>query len=393
MTATAISSLLAGASRAASRPDKAGSPDADGTPFARLLGSEPDDAPAAEAAPAAREDTADSPAAGEATVVAEAGPQLPAWLLALRAPPPPTGEGATANAVPAAASAPKGGSLPPAAPLTLDSLRNAKGIVGRPGETPPTRTPPTGIADGREAVAALAADAAAPPVTAALPGADTTLDAARSAALDAAIARLDTLLAASASTPTQPAADRGTPVPAGSAAIGDTAAALAAASTGSLAVRTDTYGEPLSLEGRDAAIRLGERLRWLHESGVQEARLQLHPRELGSVDIRIRIEGQAASVWFGADHPGARAALEAALPQLRERLAGEGLQLGQTSVGSQGNGGGGQPWQQAGEQTREPPEPVAGGRRGDADDGEAARPSLVPASGSRLVRGLVDRYA
>lgn len=119
--------------------------------------------------------------------------------------------------------------------------------------------------------------------------------------------------------------------------------------------------------------------------------MQLHPRELGSVDIRIRIEGQGASVWFGADHPGARAALEASLPQLRERLASEGLQLSQAEVGSQTQQQPGQ--QQARSDQGGGDKAAANSRFGDAAGREISAASTTAAAAIRPAQGLVDRYA
>ena len=169
-------------------------------------------------------------------------------------------------------------------------------------------------------------------------------------------------------------------------------AAAASALNASVANQTDAFGEPLSLQGHDAALRLGERLRWLTESGVQEARMQLHPRELGSVDIRIRIEGQGASVWFGADHPGARAALEATLPQLRERLASEGLQLTQTSVGSQTQQQDGRQ-QQGGAEHGERASSAVGSRLDGAATAESGIATMAREIPPRRALGLLDRYA
>lgn len=148
-------------------------------------------------------------------------------------------------------------------------------------------------------------------------------------------------------------------------------------------------GAPIVLDSPDLPAQLGERLHWLAGNGVQEARLQLHPRDLGSIDVQIRIEARGASVWFAADHAAARGALESALPQLRERFAADGLQLGQAQVSAQSSA-----WT-FGDSSRQSaraytPNAASGtGSGASADEDIAAAPARLPV----LHVGLVDRYA
>lgn len=396
MTATAISALLPNRPNSASRSRAADASDSEAAPFASLLGSEPTAAKDDAATSAVRDDADKLDDAGEHDDTRiEANAQLPAWLLALRAPPATPPE-AAADAAPAAAAGlfAKGGG--PTVPVATGSPRELLALKARPGDTPPTQQPKGPLVD--QAVPA-AGDPLLPPVATdpartadAVPAAAVTLDAQATAALDAAIAKLDSGHPA-ASSPATAGDLRSLAPTAGSAAAAPAPSPAPDLLTASaMATATDAFGEPLSLNGQDAALRLGERLRWLREAGVQEARLQLHPRELGSVDIRIRIEGQGASVWFGAEHPGARAALEATLPQLRERLASEGLQLSQASVGSQMQDSGSR--QQQPGSNRDAPSPTAfdSGPLGAASGDGSTAAARIPQAG-RSVRGLVDRYA
>src|SRR5262249_10224589 len=56
------------------------------------------------------------------------------------------------------------------------------------------------------------------------------------------------------------------------------------------------------------------------------------PEHLGPVEVQISVQNGDASVWFGASHPDARAALEQALPRLREMFASQGLTLTDSGV-------------------------------------------------------------
>ena len=66
---------------------------------------------------------------------------------------------------------------------------------------------------------------------------------------------------------------------------------------------------------------------------VQSAELSVTPADLGPISVSIEVRGQEAALSFGAAHATTRAALEDALPRLREMLAAQGLQLAQAQVG------------------------------------------------------------
>jgi flagellar hook-length control protein FliK len=78
------------------------------------------------------------------------------------------------------------------------------------------------------------------------------------------------------------------------------------------------------------------RLRMMQGQNGTEARLNLHPAELGRLQIAISSEGEATRVAFVVDNAQAKEALEQAMPRLREFLAQAGLQLADGSVSQQG---------------------------------------------------------
>ncbi|MEG1466568.1 MAG: flagellar hook-length control protein FliK [Hafnia sp.] len=88
---------------------------------------------------------------------------------------------------------------------------------------------------------------------------------------------------------------------------------------------------------------LSQQILMFNRSGQHSAELRLHPQDLGSLQISLRIDDNQAQLHMASGHSQVRAALEAALPQLRTALADSGIQLGQSSVGSeaqpQWNGG------------------------------------------------------
>jgi flagellar hook-length control protein FliK len=130
---------------------------------------------------------------------------------------------------------------------------------------------------------------------------------------------------------------------------------------------------------------IGERVLWLVRDGLQEARLQLNPRELGPVEVRLAIGDGAAQVSFSTQHAGTAAAVQQSLPQLRDLLAQQGLQLGQATVSHQPAGDGQAAQQQAQGSGGQPGWERS--RGADIDDG-------LPLPTARVVgQGLVDAYA
>jgi flagellar hook-length control protein FliK len=131
--------------------------------------------------------------------------------------------------------------------------------------------------------------------------------------------------------------------------------------------------------------QIGERVLWLVRDGLHEARLQLNPRELGPVEVRLAIGDGAAQVSFSTQHAGTAAAVQQSLPQLRDLLAQQGLQLGQATVSHQPAGDGQAAQQQAQGSGGQPGWELS--RGADMDDG-------LPLPTARVVgQGLVDAYA
>ncbi|WP_448505777.1 flagellar hook-length control protein FliK [Immundisolibacter sp.] len=128
---------------------------------------------------------------------------------------------------------------------------------------------------------------------------------------------------------------------------------------------------------------LGERLLWLVREGVREARLQLSPRELGPIEVRLGVSDGTAQVSFSAQHAGTAVAVQQSLPQLREMLAQQGLQLGQADVSQREAG--------AGQQTPQQARSAGGDARGAA--GLGLDTPIIGARARVIGRGLVDAYA
>lgn len=132
---------------------------------------------------------------------------------------------------------------------------------------------------------------------------------------------------------------------------------------------------------------LGQQVIQMGTSGHQVAELQLNPPGLGPLKITLSMNEHQVQAMFASAHASVRAAVEAALPQLRSTLADSGISLGNTSVSS----GSQQQAAFAGKQDEQP------GSRTYQDE-RAAAPAPTPASPiaglpARSSRTGLDTYA
>ncbi|KGT96021.1 flagellar hook-length control protein [Erwinia typographi] len=88
------------------------------------------------------------------------------------------------------------------------------------------------------------------------------------------------------------------------------------------------------LGSQDWQQALGQQILMFSKNGQQTAELHLHPQDLGSIQISLKLDNDQAQLNMVSGHSQVRAALEAALPQLRTALAENGISLGQSNVSS-----------------------------------------------------------
>lgn len=126
------------------------------------------------------------------------------------------------------------------------------------------------------------------------------------------------------------------------------------------------------------ADEIGSRLTMMVDQGKHTASLRLSPEHLGPLEVRITMNGDQASVQFGAAHADTRNAIENALPRLREMFASQGLLLSDANVSRE-------PPRQQSNQTPQSGSSSSGSFAGDEQGGSTAAAQV------RL--GLFDAYA
>lgn len=81
---------------------------------------------------------------------------------------------------------------------------------------------------------------------------------------------------------------------------------------------------------------LATQVNWLAGQDVKQARIRVHPEDLGPIDLKVSVSHDHVDVVFSVQHPGTVQALQQSLPQLGQMLAQHGLSLGQAEVGQHG---------------------------------------------------------
>ncbi len=92
----------------------------------------------------------------------------------------------------------------------------------------------------------------------------------------------------------------------------------------------------LKLADPEASAQLHQKVNLMLADKLQQAEIQLDPLGLGKMKIQIQMGADSqANVHFVVQHGQTREMLEQAMPRLRDMLAGQGIQLGQTLVQQQ----------------------------------------------------------
>jgi flagellar hook-length control protein FliK len=138
-------------------------------------------------------------------------------------------------------------------------------------------------------------------------------------------------------------------------------AAAVAAHSGSATYSIAHTSVSAPVGGPGFANELAQRVVLFAGQKVQRAEIAVTPADLGPIGVAIEVRGQEATLAFVSSNYATRAAIEDALPRLREMFSAQGLQLTGTHVGS--------------EPRRDPYRP-AHGEKGAASDGKR---EVVPA--------------
>ncbi|NLS13232.1 hypothetical protein HGP28_10050 [Vibrio sp. SM6] len=94
----------------------------------------------------------------------------------------------------------------------------------------------------------------------------------------------------------------------------------------------------MSLSREAAAEQVAEKIQLMLSKNLKNIDIRLDPPELGRMQIRLNIASDNATVHFNVANAAARDLIEQSMPRLREMLAQQGVQLGESSVEQQSQG-------------------------------------------------------
>lgn len=135
---------------------------------------------------------------------------------------------------------------------------------------------------------------------------------------------------------------------------------------------------------------LGDKMVWMAGKQGHTSELILNPPSLGTVEVRLHVNGTDAGAQFFSANADVRNAIEAAMPKLREMLAGAGIALGEAMVSNQS-------FSQREAFRQQSQKAGQGGGGGNGDDPvsgvSVGGASMAPLAAGARGAGLLDYYA
>ncbi|AFT94498.1 polar flagellar hook-length control protein FliK [Alteromonas macleodii str. 'Balearic Sea AD45'] len=150
------------------------------------------------------------------------------------------------------------------------------------------------------------------------------------------------------------------------------------------------FDKAVNIHKSDGQQQLSEKIRWMVNARNTMAEIRLDPPELGSMQVRVNVAGDAASVSFVVQSQQAKDALADAMPKLRDMLSEQGIELGDAQVRKDNSSGQENGQQLAGNSHQR----QGAGDRGEndgVDDTDGMR--VIEQSISRADKGGIDFYA
>ncbi|NTS76390.1 flagellar hook-length control protein FliK [Catenovulum sp. SM1970] len=91
----------------------------------------------------------------------------------------------------------------------------------------------------------------------------------------------------------------------------------------------------IPLNKPEAPIAIANAVRFMTNQRIQAAEIRLDPPELGSMQIKVSMNGEQASVSMIVQNPQAKEMLDQAIPKLKEMLEEAGIELGESNIEQQ----------------------------------------------------------
>jgi len=135
------------------------------------------------------------------------------------------------------------------------------------------------------------------------------------------------------------------------------------------------------------ANQMGQKIVWMTGRNIQSAEIQLNPRELGPVEVKIHVQNDQANITINAQNANVREMLEQNVHRLRDMMGANGVELGDVDVG------GGQPDQSFADTFQQSRDGGGTSSRGNGGAAQSADGSDETIVSDTSAVGLVDYYA
>ena len=139
--------------------------------------------------------------------------------------------------------------------------------------------------------------------------------------------------------PTQPLTEQTATTAALTQPVAQSSAAGQATQLAARPAETSGWQAPLALTEPAAAQQLKDRVMVQIQHKLQTAEVQLHPEDMGSMQIKLNLQQDQLSVQFVVQQGAAKEALEQQMPRLRELLEQQGIALTEGQVEQRQSGG------------------------------------------------------
>ena len=148
------------------------------------------------------------------------------------------------------------------------------------------------------------------------------------------------------------------------------------------------FDKAVNIHKSEGQQQLNEKIRWMVNARNTMAEIRLDPPELGSMQVRVNVAGDAASVSFVVQSQQAKDALAEAMPKLRDMLSEQGIELGDAEVRKDNSSNNENGQQLAGEANQ------GRGERGENDGlDEMEGTRVIEQPVTRAAKGGIDFYA
>lgn len=149
----------------------------------------------------------------------------------------------------------------------------------------------------------------------------------------------------------------------------------------------DGFDKAVNIHKPEGQQQLNEKIRWMVNARNSMAEIRLDPPELGSMQVRVNVSGDAASVSFVVQSQQAKDALAESMPRLREMLSEQGIELGDAHVQKDNSSNGESGQQFAGKGN------TGGESNNQHNDGIDDNTTVIEQGITRELKGGIDFYA